>query len=103
MKRKLLSYLLILALLFCGLPAKTGSAADYKYAVEGEDYVLNVFSKFNAPHYINGYCFSNMSYYERHGQTYQRYGTLVLRMVFRAAAAILINVQKALDKYLQVW
>ena len=70
MKRKLLSYLLVLTLLFCSLPVKIGSAADYKYAVEGEDYVLNVSSKFNAPHYINGYCFSDMSYYERYGQTW---------------------------------
>ena len=74
MKRKLLSYLLIMSLFLCGLPAKTGSAEGYKYAVEGEDekgrYVINISPKFNASHYINGYCFSDMSYYNRAGATW---------------------------------
>ncbi|MCI8379615.1 MAG: hypothetical protein HFH72_14055 [Lachnospiraceae bacterium] len=69
-KSKLLVGLLILSLLLCGLPSKSCSAAEYKYAIEGEDYVLNVSPKFNAPHHVNGYCFDDMSYYWRGGQTY---------------------------------
>jgi len=69
MKRKLLSCLLILSLFLCGLPPKSCSAENYKYAVEGEGYIINISSKFNAPHYINGYCFHDMCFYEQDNHT----------------------------------
>lgn len=70
MKNKLLSYLLIVSLFICGLPSKDCSAADYKYAIDRGDYVINASPKFNAPHYINGYCFHDMSFYVMKNQTY---------------------------------
>ena len=53
----------------CGLPAKTSSATDYKYAVEEDGYLFNTSSKFSEPHYVNGYCFSKLSYYEHDKRT----------------------------------
>lgn len=63
MKRRLLSCLLILSLFLCGLPGKASFAEDYKYAVVDGDYVRNISPQLNAPHYINGFCFSEMRCY----------------------------------------
>ena len=67
MRGKIISYLLIMALILVGLPVETASAEDsgdsLDYIYVEDNYIINFSGPMHEPHYSNGYCFSDFSFY----------------------------------------